>query len=304
LETLDGVIMGWLDWLFGRRVSTDAATLATRQSLAETPTESIVMGQFPNLSPQVVTTATSMSATRPSVPEPLTESMVTGQSLNFLVNTVHLPPHGDLRVFSAEEMRAIAARNAEEQKAIAAAKEQAERISNVRKYPRTRDNDDPNYAEANAVAVHIAEYPMDRYFTNLCEEFRNAELARQRAIVAEYAACEELLIFALRMANKAIREQSAECVLNGMTALCIESEEFDPRENAAYSEVLRDAAESIGPEVLDDCYSRIAEIAKQVPCCIGALTHIVNLPQSEFDDRSRWLCVKVVAGFRQFVWFA
>jgi hypothetical protein len=301
---LDGVIMGWLDWLFGRRVSTDAATLATRQSLAETPSESVVMGQFPNSNAPIMTTNVSMSEKCPSFIETQSASISSGQFPNFIVNTVCLPPDDSAFRILNEEMRAIATREAEEAKANAAVLAHAERLAKVPKYPRTRDCYHPNYrTEYNAVAVHIAEYPTDRYLTNLCEEFRNAEVERQRAIVGEYAGYEDLRDFALRMANKAIRERSAECVLNGMTALCIESERSDPRENVGCSEALRAAADMIGPQVSKDCFSPIVGIAERVPCNIGVLTRAVQGARLDFDCDKRWLFVKIVAGFRQFVYF-
>jgi hypothetical protein len=270
--------MGFLDWLFGKR----------RKPV--------------DLSAQNATIDASMSATELTMSETHTASSVAGQSLNYIVNTVHLPPDVGTYRIPAEEMRAIAAREAEEAKAPAVA--HAERLAKVPKYPRTRDCYSPNYrAEYNAVAVHIAEYPTDHYLTNLCEEFRSAKVERQRAIVAEYAGYEDLRDFALRMANKAIRERSAECVLNGMTALCIEGERSDPRENVGCSEALRAAADMIGRQVSKDCFSPIVEIAKRVPCNIGVLTRAVNGARLDFDRDKRWLFVKVVAGVRQFVYF-
>jgi hypothetical protein len=276
LHRINGAKMGWLDWLFRKRNTTE---FIQSPHIAYVPASDV---------------PATLNTTALSTPQP--------QLLNFAVDTVSMQ-HMSVETarIPEEELRVILAREEEEHKARVAAAAHAERMANVPKYPRTASEYDLHgqIAESQALWLAVEEFDADRYLAELCKQFRETDLVQQRKIVADFSGHADLFDFGIRMANRAIRERNVDLFFDGITAVCIDNES-DYRETYLHCTVMCRAAAVIGPRVYEQCLSRIEPIAHRVPLNTRQMQRLVNPSIIELTLTKE----VIVNGHRQFVmWF-
>lgn len=110
--------------------------------------------------------------------------------------------------------------------------------------------DQLNFNRISGYSVEIADSPIDALIERAIDSYTSLAPAQRAAFLRAFTADHTwtLLIYAVRMAHRAINRRSSEAVRRGLMAIVIEHLQLDAREDLMILSLLNHSAEAIGAD--------------------------------------------------------